>query len=93
MLQPGEVQVALDRMKAGDGSPEVFEVIVSAAEAFAALVPEYVFRAPFPRAAFAVQNDMMAETMQRARPTEKMLLRLAPPLPDWDENGDSEAHS
>jgi hypothetical protein len=88
MLQPGEVQAALDRMKSGEASAEVLEVIVAGAEGFAALVYEYVFRAPIPGAVFATQNDMLAETMQAGRPNERMLLRLAPPLPEWPEPSD-----
>lgn len=91
MLQPGEVQDALARMRAGDASMEVLEVIVAGAEAFAALVHEYVFRAPVSGAVFATQNDMLAETMQAARPDERMLLRLAPPLPEWPAGPDSAA--
>lgn len=83
MLQPGEVQVALDRMRAGEASADVFDVIVAGAEAFAALVHEYVFKSPVTGAVFATQNDMLAETMQAGRPDETMLIRLAPPLPRW----------
>lgn len=83
MLQPGEVQAALERMQAGEASAEVLEIIVAGAEAFAALTHEYVFRSPMTDVVFATQNDMMAETMQAGRPNEQMLLRLAPPLPEW----------
>jgi hypothetical protein len=86
MLQPGEVSEALDRMRAGEASAEVLEVIVAGAEGFAALVHEYVFRSPHTAVVFATQNDMMAETMQAGRPDERMLLRLAPPLPTWEES-------
>lgn len=38
-------------------------------------------------AVFATQNDMLAQTMQAARPNEQMLLRLAPPLPTtWPDS-------
>lgn len=90
MLQPGKVQQALERMRAGDASAEVLEVLVAGAEGFAALVHEYVFRSPVTGAVFATQNDMLAETMQAARPNERMLLRLAPPLPEWPEPTDQE---
>lgn len=87
MLQPGEVEVALGRMRGGEASAEVLEMIVAGAEAFASLVPEYVFQAPITGAVFATQNDMLAETMQAGRPDQRMLLRLAPPLPNWPTNG------
>lgn len=83
MLQPGEVKVALERMRSGDASAEVFEVLVAAAEGFAALTHEFVFASTIPGAVFATQNDLLAETMQAARPDERMLVRLAPPLPAW----------
>lgn len=83
MLQPGEVQVALDRMRQGDASAEVFETIVNAATAFAALVPEFAFQSPITGVIFATQNDMAAEVMQAGRPNERMLTRLAPPIPEW----------
>lgn len=83
MLQPGEVQQALNRMRAGEASAEVLEMIVAGAEGFAALVHEFVFRSPVPGAVFATQNDMLADTMQAAKPNEQMLVRLAPPLPAW----------
>lgn len=88
MLQPGEVQAALERMRAGEASPEVLGAIVAGAEGFAALVHEYVFKSPVTGAVFATQNDMLAETMQAARPNETMLLRLAPPLPAWPDHPD-----
>lgn len=87
MLQPGEVQAALDRMRAGEASAEVLETIVDGATAFAALVHEYVFRSPITGVVFATQNDMAAEAMQAGRPDERMLLRLAPPLPKWPTEG------
>lgn len=83
MLQPGEVQEALDRMRSGEASSEVLETIVAGSEGFAALTHEYVFKSPVTGAVFATQNDMLAETMQAAKPNERMLLRLAPPLPEW----------
>ena len=88
MLQPGEVQEALERMRSGEASAEVLEVIVAGAEGFAALVHEYIFKSPVPGAVFATQNDMLAETMQAAKPNEQMLLRLAPPLPEWSNHED-----
>lgn len=88
MLQPGEVQEALERMRSGEASAEVLEVIVAGAEGFAALVHEYIFKSPVPGAVFATQNDMLAETMQAAKPNEQMLLRLAPPLPEWPNHVD-----
>lgn len=88
MLQPGEVQEALERMRSGEASAEVLEVIVAGAEGFAALVHEYIFKSPVPGAVFATQNDMLAETMQAAKPNEQMLLRLAPPLPEWPNHED-----
>lgn len=87
MLQPAEVQEALARMRAGEASAEVLEVIVAGADGFAALVHEYVFRSPQTGVVFATQNDMMAEAMQAGRPQEQMLLRLAPPLPEWPSHG------
>lgn len=92
MLQPGEVQDALDRMRNGEASAEVLETIVAGAEAFSALVHEYVFRSPVTGAVFATQNDMLAETMQVARPHERMLIRLAPPLPEWPANLENRSH-
>lgn len=86
MLQPGEVQQALERMRAGEASAEVLEALVAGAEGFAALVHEYVFQSPQAGLIYATQNDMLAETMQAARPNERMLLRLAPPLPEWPES-------
>ena len=83
MLQPGEVQNALDRMRRGEATAEVLETIVGGATAFAALVHEYVFRSPITGVVFATQNDMAAETMQAGRPAGRMLVRLAPPLPEW----------
>ena len=82
MMQPGEVQEALRRMEAGESSAEVLGVIVEAARAFAALVPEWAFRSPITGVVFATQNDMTAEVMQAGRPDEATLLRLAPPFPD-----------
>ena len=94
MLQPGEVQTALDRMSQGDASAEVFELIVQGATAFAALVPEFAFRSPITGVIFATQNDMAAETMQAGRPSERMLIRLAPPMPEWPsgENREEQDH-
>lgn len=83
MTGPEDVRAALDRMEAGEASEEVLSVIVDGAYAFAALVEEYVFRSPITGAVYATQNDMLAETMQAGRPSEHMLVRLAPPLPEW----------
>ena len=82
-MSPEDVREALDRMKAGDASAEVFETLVSAAEAFASMVPEYVFRSQVTGAVYATQNGMLAETMHAGRPAARMLMRYAPPLPDW----------
>lgn len=89
-MEPKDVRDALDRMKAGDASAEVFSTIVSAAEAFATLEPEFVFRSPQTGLYYATRNDMLAETMIAAKPNERMLLRLAPPYPEWitPESGD-----
>jgi hypothetical protein len=75
-------------MRSGEATADVLEVIVAGAEGFAALVHEYVFKSPVTGAVFATQNDMLAETMQAARPDEQMLLRLAPPLPKWPDRTD-----
>lgn len=83
MTRPEEVRAALDRMDAGEASEEVLQLIVDGATAFASLVDEYVFRTPLTGGVFATQNDMLAETMQAAKPSERMLVRLAPPLPEW----------
>ncbi|MDQ0726786.1 hypothetical protein [Microbacterium sp. W4I20] len=87
------MQAALDRMEIGEASSEVLGMIVLGATAFAALVPEYVFKSPIAAVVFATQNEMAAETMQAGRPSERMLLRLAPPLPAWPavEQNDTES--
>jgi hypothetical protein len=85
-MEPKDVAAALERMRARDVSTDVFETIVAGAEAFAALVPEFVFRSPQTGLVYATQNDMLAETLMAAKPDDLVLERLAPPLPEWPEN-------
>jgi hypothetical protein len=80
-VTPEIVRVALERMRAGDVSDEVFAVIVSAAEAFAALETEYLLPSPQTGLYYATQNQMLVETMLAARPEARLVVRLAPPLP------------
>ncbi len=87
-MEPQDVRDALTRMYDGNASNKVFEAVIAGAEAFAALVPEYVFRSPQTGLVYATQNDMLAETLQAARPNERMLIRLAPPLPEWPSRTD-----
>lgn len=82
-MEPQDVRAALDRMKTGDASAEVLGVIVEAAEEFATLEPEFVFKSPQTGLYYATRNDMLAETMSAAKPKERMLVRLAPPYPTW----------
>lgn len=92
-MDPQTVRDALTRMKAGEATADVLGTIVSAAEAFATLEPEYVFRSPQAGLYYVTQNDMLAETLEAARPEERVLVRLAPPYPDWPETNERESNA
>ena len=76
-----EAREALERMKQGDASPEVFQALVEAAELVATLEVEYLFKSPITGMFYATQNDMLVETMLAARPEETVYTRLVPPHP------------
>lgn len=84
ILNPAAVQQALDRMKSGDSSTEVFDVLVTAAEAYAAMTLEWGFEAPIgiPGLTYVTRNQLLAETMWAGRPEAKPQVRVAP---EWQD--------
>jgi hypothetical protein len=80
---PEMVRTALQQMRSGRVSDEVFETVVSGAEAFAALETEYLLRSPQTGLYYATHNELLVETMLAARPDARLLVRLAPPYPEW----------
>lgn len=76
-----EAREALERMKQGDASPEVFQALVDAAELVATLEVEYMFVSPQTGLYYVTRNQMLVETMLAARPDATLYSRLAPPYP------------
>lgn len=80
VVSPVLVRHALDRMRSGDGSEEVFSILVEAAEEYSCMREEWGIESPIPVAGlvYVTQNDMLIETMSLARPEAHVLYRLAP---------------
>lgn len=85
MLEPEQVRGALDRMRTGEASEEVFSILVDAATAFAALEPEFVTPSPQTGLYYVTRNDMLVETMRVAKPDSQWIIRLAPPYPTIEQ--------
>ncbi|UAJ79983.1 hypothetical protein IT072_02580 [Leifsonia sp. ZF2019] len=80
VIDPKDVREALERMKGGDASTEVFAAVVAAAEAYADMQLEWGLASPQATLYYASRNDMLIETMHAGRQQIDLLARVAG---DW----------
>lgn len=79
-IDPKDVREHLDRMFAGDSSPEILAVLVAAAEAYAEMKIEWGFESPQTGLYYSTRNDMLIETLHAGRPEAELLARVSS---DW----------